>query len=112
MRPERLTLRAFGPFAGEETIDFTALAGRTMFVISGNTGAGKTTIFDALTFALYGETSGGEREMSELRSHFAVPEQKTEVELEFTLKGERYRIIRQPGQPHPVNKNEIGRAHV
>ncbi|KOP28899.1 chromosome segregation protein SMC [Exiguobacterium sp. BMC-KP] len=104
MRPERLTLRAFGPFAGEETIDFTALAGRTMFVISGNTGAGKTTIFDALTFALYGETSGGEREMSELRSHFAVPEQKTEVELEFTLKGERYRIIRQPSQPHPVNK--------
>ncbi|WP_368915218.1 AAA family ATPase [Exiguobacterium acetylicum] len=104
MRPERLTLRAFGPFAGEETIDFTTLAGRTMFVISGNTGAGKTTIFDALTFALYGETSGGEREMSELRSHFAVPEQKTEVELEFTLKGERYRIIRQPSQPHPVNK--------
>lgn len=104
MRPERLTLRAFGPFAGEETIDFTALAGRTMFVISGNTGAGKTTIFDALTFALYGETSGGEREMSELRSHFAVPEQKTEVELVFTLKGERYRIIRQPSQPHPVNK--------
>ncbi|MGI1805339.1 AAA family ATPase [Exiguobacterium sp. TDN 0502] len=104
MRPEQLTLRAFGPFAGEETIDFTALAGRTMFVISGNTGAGKTTIFDALTFALYGETSGGEREMSELRSHFAMPEQKTEVELEFTLKGERYRIIRQPSQPHPVNK--------
>ena len=52
MRPERLTLRAFGPFAGEETIDFTALAGRTMFVISGNTGAGKTTIFDALTLSL------------------------------------------------------------
>ncbi|WP_410502888.1 SMC family ATPase [Exiguobacterium acetylicum] len=104
MRPERLTLRAFGPFASEETIDFTALAGRTMFVISGNTGAGKTTIFDALTFALYGETSGGEREMSELRSHFALPEQKTEVELEFNLKGERYRIIRQPSQPHPVNK--------
>ncbi|MCT4791640.1 MULTISPECIES: SMC family ATPase [Exiguobacterium] len=108
MRPERLTLRAFGPFADEQTIDFRALGGRTMFVISGNTGAGKTTIFDALTFALYGETSGGEREMSDLRSHFAKPEHKTEVELEFLLKGERYRIIRQPSQPHPVNKTDYG----
>ena len=108
MRPERLTLRAFGPFADEQTIDFRELGGRTMFVISGNTGAGKTTIFDALTFALYGETSGGEREMSDLRSHFAKPDQKTEVELEFLLKGERYRIIRQPGQPHPVNKTDYG----
>ena len=108
MRPERLTLRAFGPFADEQTIDFRALGGRTMFVISGNTGAGKTTIFDALTFALYGETSGGEREMSDLRSHFAKPEDKTEVELEFLLKGERYRIIRQPSQPHPVNKTDYG----
>lgn len=106
MRPERLTLRAFGPFAEEQTIDFTALAGRTMFVISGNTGAGKTTIFDALTFALYGETSGGEREMTDLRSHFARPDVKTEVELEFLLKGERYRVIRQPSQPHPVNKTD------
>ncbi|OAN15764.1 SbcC/MukB-like Walker B domain-containing protein [Exiguobacterium undae] len=108
MRPERLTLRAFGPFADEQTIDFRELGGRTMFVISGNTGAGKTTIFDALTFALYGETSGGEREMSDLRSHFAKPDQKTEVELEFLLKGERYRIIRQPSQPHPVNKTDYG----
>lgn len=106
MRPERLTLRAFGPFAEEQTIDFTALAGRTMFVISGNTGAGKTTIFDALTFALYGETSGGEREMTDLRSHFARADVKTEVELEFLLKGERYRVIRQPSQPHPVNKTD------
>ncbi|WP_114569725.1 AAA family ATPase [Exiguobacterium flavidum] len=109
MRPERLTMQAFGPFSDRETIDFMKLEGRTMFVISGNTGAGKTTIFDALTFALYGETSGGEREMNDLRSHFAAETLKTEVELEFSLKGERYLIWRQPTQPHP--KNKTGIAH-
>jgi len=109
MRPERLTMQAFGPFSNRETIDFMKLEGRTMFVVSGNTGAGKTTIFDALTFALYGETSGGEREMNDLRSHFAADTVKTEVEVEFSLKGERYLIWRQPTQPHP--KNKTGYAH-
>ena len=58
MRPERLTITAFGPYAETETVDFSLLEGRSMFVISGRTGAGKTTIFDAMTFALYGRASG------------------------------------------------------
>lgn len=107
MRPVELTIQAFGPYAERETIDFTQLVGRSMFVVSGRTGAGKTTIFDAMTFALYGRASGALRNASDFRSQYAHPEVKTEVDFSFTIRGDRYRIERQPQQPHPKNKTPI-----
>lgn len=107
MRPEQLTITAFGPYAETEHIDFTQLEGRSMFVISGRTGAGKTTIFDAMTFALYGRASGALRNASDFRSQYADPERKTEIDFSFTIRDERYRIVRQPQQPHPKNKTPI-----
>ncbi|WP_214756580.1 MULTISPECIES: SMC family ATPase [unclassified Exiguobacterium] len=107
MRPEQLTITAFGPYAETEQIDFTQLEGRSMFVISGRTGAGKTTIFDAMTFALYGRASGALRNASDFRSQYADPERKTEIDFTFTIRDERYRIVRQPQQPHPKNKTPI-----
>lgn len=107
MRPERLTITAFGPYAETETIDFSLLEGRSMFVISGRTGAGKTTIFDAITFALYGRASGALRNASDFRSQFAEADRKTEIDFEFLIRDTRYRIVRQPQQPHPKNKTPI-----
>ncbi|WP_047795252.1 AAA family ATPase [Exiguobacterium sp. JLM-2] len=107
MRPVEVMIQAFGPYAERETIDFTQLVGRSMFVVSGRTGAGKTTIFDAMTFALYGKASGALRNASDFRSQYAQPEVKTEVDFSFTIRGERYRIVRQPQQPHPKNKTPI-----
>lgn len=107
MRPVELVIQAFGPYAERETIDFSQLVGRSMFVVSGRTGAGKTTIFDAMTFALYGRASGSLRNASDFRSQYAQPELKTEVDFSFTIRGERYRIVRQPQQPHSKNKTPI-----
>jgi exonuclease SbcC len=72
-------MQAFGPYADIETIDFTELGNRTMFVISGKTGAGKTTIFDAISYAIYGKASGEDRNGPELRSQFASADLVTEV---------------------------------
>ncbi|WP_214698798.1 MULTISPECIES: SMC family ATPase [unclassified Exiguobacterium] len=107
MRPVELKIQAFGPYAEREEIDFTQLVGRSMFVVSGRTGAGKTTIFDAMTFALYGRASGALRNASDFRSQYAQPEMRTEVDFSFTIRGDRYRIVRQPQQPHPKNKTPI-----
>lgn len=99
MRPINLVISAFGPYAKEQQLDFEKLNGRNIFVITGTTGAGKTTIFDAISYALYGEASGESRENDSLRSHFADENTETFVELEFELKGDIYKIRRSPKQP-------------
>jgi exonuclease SbcC len=104
MKPLKLTLQAFGPFAGREEIDFTLLPAGSLFLISGPTGAGKTSILDGITCALYGDTSGGERSAREMRSHHAEPATLTEVEFEFALGSERYRVQRTPEQERPAQR--------
>lgn len=98
MRPIKLTMQAFGPYARTETIDFTELGNRTMFVISGKTGSGKTTIFDGISYAIYGKASGEDRNGPELRSQFAPDDLPTEVSLQFSLRGKNYFIKRSPQQ--------------
>lgn len=98
MRPIKLTMTAFGPYAGEEVIDFTRLGGRNIFLITGPTGAGKTTVFDGISYAVFGSASGSDRDGENLRSHFAKDEILTRVELEFELRGRRYHIKRIPKQ--------------
>jgi exonuclease SbcC len=104
-------MQAFGPFAGSEVVDFTELGERSFFLIHGPTGAGKTTLLDALCFALYGDTSGGEREARAMRSDHAAPDLATAVELEFSLGAARYRIQRSPAQSRPKLRGE-GRVEV
>ncbi|MHA6483206.1 AAA family ATPase [Paenibacillus sp. strain BS8-2] len=109
MKPIKLTMIAFGPYRDAEIIDFSELGDRRLFVISGNTGAGKTTIFDAICFALYGSASGEDRADSRmLRSHFADEETHTSVELEFESGGKRYRVFRQMKHRKGNNKSETG----
>jgi exonuclease SbcC len=91
-------MSAFGPYPNEEIIDFTNLKEKNIFLITGPTGAGKTTIFDAISYALFGEASGSSRDNDSLRSHFAEIDTLTYVELEFELRGEVYRIRRNPRQ--------------
>lgn len=101
MRPVKLILRALGPYAGELVLDFRELGDRTLFLIHGPTGSGKTSILDAMTFALYGECSGIEREIRRIRSDLAEPQIPTEVFFDFRLGPESYRIYRRPEQPRP-----------
>lgn len=104
MRPVRLTLSAFGPFRGEETLDFTAAGEQGVFLISGPTGAGKTTLFDAVTFALYGKASGTARQSEDFRCHSAAPDRECYVALLFRLEGKDYHIRRRPIQQMPKKK--------
>lgn len=104
MRPQKLTISAFGPYAGKTEIDFTGLGDRGLFLITGDTGAGKTTIFDAITFALYGEASGDVREAGMFRSKYAQENVPTFVELEFIYQGKRYRIMRNPEYLRPKGR--------
>ena len=96
MKPILLEMSAFGPYAEKAVVDFERLGGQGLYLITGATGAGKTTIFDAITFALYGEASGEDRDASMLRSKYAAPETPTYVELTFSYKGKRYHIRRNP----------------
>src|SRR5690625_332076 len=112
MKPIRLTMTAFGPYKDTETIDFSILKDHRLFVISGATGAGKTTIFDGICFALYGSASGSDREnMSMLRSHFADDDVHTAVEFVFGLKDRTYRILRQLGHTKKGNKTRTGEKY-
>lgn len=97
MTPLKLTMRAFGPYAGETVIDFDKLDGRHLFLICGPTGAGKTTILDAMCYALYGKTSG-DRTGSHMRSDYASTAQKTEVIFDFRIGDKTYRATRSPEQ--------------
>jgi DNA repair protein SbcC/Rad50 len=106
MKPLKLTMQAFGPYAGTETIDFKQLENRTMFVISGKTGSGKTTIFDGISYAIYGKASGEDRNGPDLRSQFADDELLTEVTLEFSLRQKTYRITRSPQQERKKKSGE------
>ncbi|MYL59925.1 AAA family ATPase, partial [Virgibacillus halodenitrificans] len=109
MRPLKLKMTAFGPYKRTEIVDFNELEDNRLFVISGNTGAGKTTIFDAICFALYGSASGQDRENTlMLRSDFAEDDTHTAVELLFELKGHHYRVLRQLGHVKKGNKSKTG----
>lgn len=106
MRPLTLSLQAFGPFAKQESIDFTQLGKNSLFLINGRTGAGKTTLLDAICFALYGKTSGNEREGGAMRCDQADEKKLTEVDFSFELHKKRYRILRQPEQQRPKQKGQ------
>lgn len=96
MRPLKLKISAFGPYSGTTEFDFTKLGTGGLYLITGDTGAGKTTIFDAITYALYGETSGSNREVSMLRSKYADESTPTEVELTFSYRDKEYMVKRNP----------------
>lgn len=98
MRAITLNMTAFGPYHKPQTIDFRELGAESIFLITGPTGAGKTTIFDAICYSLYGRASGSDRDQDSLRSHFAAPGETTEVRYRFALRGTEYEVIRYPKQ--------------
>ncbi len=113
MRPIHLAMQAFGPFAELTRLDLRDLEGHHLFGIFGPTGGGKTSVLDAICFALFGVSSGGEREMADLRSHHAPPEALTFVELVFALGKRRYFLRREPTQELPAKRGEgmVTHAH-
>ena len=106
MTPLSLTMQAFGPFAGTQALDFSALGKSPLFLINGPTGAGKSSILDALCFALYGQTTGNEREPAQMRCDQAADNLLTEVTLDFRLRNIGYRIRRVPQQERPKARGE------
>ncbi len=106
MRPITLTMSAFGPYAGKMVLPLDRLGESGLYLITGDTGAGKTTIFDAITFALYGEASGDMREPGMFRSKYAAPETPTEVELVFSYAGKTYTVRRNPEYERPKARGE------
>jgi exonuclease SbcC len=117
MRLHRLRMTALGPYATEQVIDFDRLAHGGLFLLEGPTGAGKSTVLDAVTFALYGGLAGADSADDRLRSHFAAPDARTEAELEWSLRGVRYRVTRSPEYRRPKKRGdglttEASRVHL
>ena len=106
MRPLKLTMSAFGPYVGTVELDFETLGTGGLYLITGDTGAGKTTIFDAISFALFGEASGGNREPGMLRSKYADPTTPTEVTLVFRYAGKEYTVTRNPEYMRPKGRGD------
>ena len=106
MRPIRLEMSAFGPYAGRTVVDFDKLGTSGIYLITGDTGAGKTTIFDGITYALYGEASGETRDSGMFRSQYAAPETPTEVRLTFLYRNKEYTVRRNPEYMRPRLKGE------
>ncbi len=106
MRPIKLTISAFGPYAGTVTLNMSALGKSGLYLICGDTGAGKTTVFDAITFALFGEASGRVRSSQMLRSRYARSDVKTFVDLTFLHNGKEYNIVRNPEYERPKERGE------
>ena len=104
MRPLQLTVSAFGPYAGRTVVEMNRLGERGIYLITGDTGAGKTTLFDAIAFALFGEASGGNREATMLRSKYADDDTPTEVELVFAYAGNQYKVRRNPEYDRPTKR--------
>ncbi|MGI6028012.1 MAG: AAA family ATPase [Candidatus Heteroscillospira sp.] len=104
MRPIKLTMSAFGPYAGRTVLDMDRLGKSGLYLVTGDTGAGKTTIFDAIVYALYGEPSGERRDAAMLRSKYADPETPTEVELVFDYDGKTYTVRRNPEYTRPAKR--------
>ena len=106
MRPIKLVMSAFGPYAGVTKLELDKLGTKGLYLITGDTGAGKTTIFDAITFALYGEASGDNRNADMFRSKYADPDTPTEVELTFEYNGKAYTVRRNPAYLRPKTRGE------
>lgn len=111
MKPLRLVLQAFGPYAGTTELDLRPLDGQPLFLIHGPTGGGKTALLDAMCFALFGTTSGAERTGSDLRSAFAAPEVLTRVTFDFAHGSRRLRVVREPQQERPKSRGEGMTTH-
>ena len=106
MRPVKVTISAFGPYAGKTILDMDKLGSQGLYLIAGDTGAGKTTIFDAITFALYGAPSGDNRDSSMLRSKYADPDTPTFVEMIFKYAGKEYKLTRNPEYTRPTKRGD------
>lgn len=99
MKPKKLVISAFGPYGEKTVVDFEKLGEKGLYLITGDTGAGKTTLFDAITFALYGEASGNVRETGMFRSKYAPDDVPTYVELTFIYQGKDYKVTRNASKP-------------
>lgn len=106
MKPIQLTMCGWGSYPNKVIVDFTKFYNDGLFLVTGPTGAGKTTIFDAISFALYGDVSGKTREKTSVRSDFATPETDTYVELTFNHKGDTYKIVRSPKYSRPKKRGD------
>ena len=106
MRPVNLVISAFGPYAGKTVIEMDRLGKKGIYLITGDTGSGKTTIFDAITYALYGQASGTVREAGMLRSKYAEPDTESFVDLVFEYGGQIYQIRRNPEYQRPSKRGE------